>query len=125
MRDVRNFLCALLAVVAMLLAPSWISPASACLSDSTVNVIGGAPSMMSPHHWQHQQHHVAARRQAPAPASGPGGRMDCAACVAVLPPFPSVGSHELMPFMPTAQSFEPLSGIDPALDPPPPRPAKP
>ncbi|NUR44824.1 MAG: hypothetical protein HOP91_01520 [Sphingomonas sp.] len=45
--------------------------------------------------------------------------------MAVLPSFPSMAPHELMPFMPEAQTFEPLFGIDPALDPPPPRPSKP
>jgi hypothetical protein len=129
MRGVRNILPTLLAVLAMLSASAWSGPASACLSDSATNVVGGAPSAMPSHQSQHQQHHMALRHRAPAPASGPGGsaapRMDCAACIAVLPPFPSVGSHDLMPFMRTAQSFEPLFGIVPALDPPPPRPARP
>jgi hypothetical protein len=125
MRNARNLLCTLLAAFAMFSLPAWNSPASACLYDSVMNVVGGAWSPMAAHHMQSQQHHMASRHQEPAPSSGSGGtaapRMDCAACVAVLPAFPSVGSHELMPFMPMAQSFEPLSGIEPVLDPPPPR----
>ena len=122
MRGVRKFLATLVAIVAMLSAPGWSSAASACMYEGTMNVVAGAP-MTTPHVSHHK--HRAARPQKeapPAPAPGPETpRLDCAACMAVLPDFPSVGSRELMPFMPTAQTFKPLSGIEPLLDPPPPR----
>jgi hypothetical protein len=127
MGSVRHFISVLVASLAILTASGWSGPASACLYDGTSNVVGGAPMAMPAHHWQ-QQHRSALNHQptpAPAqtPASSPGGpRLDCAGCIAVLPAFPMIGSHELMPFGPTADTFEPLSGIDPAIDPPPPRP---
>ena len=43
----------------------------------------------------------------------------CAACVAVLPPPPSIGSHVLPPVVLFTGKLQPLSGIDLALDPPP------
>ena len=132
MGDVRKILSALLAIAALLSASTlaWSSSAFACLSDSTANVVGGSasPMPMAAHHAQHQQQqvHRLASRQKPPPTSGPAApRLDCAACIGVLPSFPTVGPHELMPFMPVAQTFEPLSGISPALDPPPPRAERP
>lgn len=120
MRGLHTILFALLAIVAMLTASAWSSDASACMYDGASNIVGGASMAMPAHHAAHQQHRVAASRHPSAPSPG-GPRLDCAACVAVLPAFPSMGSHELMPFAPTEQTFEPLSGVAPALDPPPPR----
>lgn len=129
MRSVKNILLSLVALVAILSASLWSSAASACLFDATPNVVGGSSMGMPAQHAAHKAHHAAASQKAPAPAPGPygqgGPRLDCAACMAVLPSFPSMAPHELMPFMPEAQTFEPLFGIDPALDPPPPRPSKP
>jgi hypothetical protein len=122
MRAVANILATLVAVLAILGASGWSSSASACMYDGTANVVGGASMAMPAHRAVHQQHHAASSHKPASPASAPGGvRLDCAACVAVLPAFPSMGSHELMPFVPAEQSFEPLSGVAPALDPPPPR----
>jgi len=135
MRGVRNIVSTLVAVVAMLMASAWSSTASACLFESTgndANVVAGGPATLSPsktaHHQLHQQHRhtIALRQKMPSsPGGPPAPRLDCAACMAVLPNFPSMGPPELMPFMPNAEAFEPLSGIDPALDPPPPRRARP
>ena len=129
MRSVKNILLSLVALVAILSASLWSSAASACLFDATPSVVGGTSMAMPAQHAAHKTHHAAATQKAPAPAPGPygpgGPRLDCAACMAVLPNFPSMAPHELMPFMPEAQTFEPLFGIDPTLDPPPPRPSKP
>ena len=129
MRSVKNILSILVALAAILSASLWSSAASACLFDSTPNVVGGSSMAMPAQHAGHKSHHAAVNNKVPAPAQGPNGpagpRLDCAACMAVLPNFPSMAPHELMPFMPEAQTFEPLFGIDPALDPPPPRPSKP
>ena len=135
MRGVRNIVSTLVAVVAMLTATAWSSSASACLFESTanvVNVVAGGPAALSPpktaRHQLHQQHQhtIAMRQKMPSsPGGPPAPRLDCAACMAVLPSFPSMGPPELMPFMPEAEMFEPLSGVDPTLDPPPPRRGKP
>lgn len=121
MRGFRNFLSTLVAIVAILSTSAWSAPASACFYDSTPSVVGGAPAQ----HVALHSHHLAAHQKPPARPYQPGGpampRLDCAACMAVLPNFTSTGPHELMPFMPEAETFEPLSGISPALDPPPPR----
>ena len=130
MRTVTNILSILVAAAAMLSASLWSSAASACLFDATSNVVGGSPMAMPAHHMAHKSNHPAAithkvPTSTPTPGGSSGPRLDCAACMAVLPNFPSMAPHELMPFMPQAQTFEPLFGIDPALDPPPPRPSKP
>lgn len=123
MGSVRNILATLLAIAVMLGTSAWSSASSACLYESTMTVVGGASTAMPLplHHPQHQQHRIAAHRQLPGPESPGGPRLDCAACIAVLPAFPAIGSRELMPFMPEGQEFESLPGIAPALDPPPPR----
>ncbi len=113
------------AIAAMLSASAWSSGAAACQIPPGLEMItGGAPSNpdMRTHH-----HHKAKHRPVQSkPDQGPAGpRLDCAACVAVLPSFPAVGSQELMPLVPTAQTFKPLFGIDPLVDPPPPRRADP
>jgi hypothetical protein len=126
MKALANILATLVAVATILGASGWSSSASACMYDGTASVAGGAAMAMPTDRAVHQQHHAAASRKPSSPAPSPGGpRLDCAACVAVLPAFPSMGSHELMPFVPTEQAFEPLFGIAPAPDPPPPRVAKP
>ena len=121
MGSVRNILATLLAIAVMLGASAWSSAASACLYENTMNVVGGAQAPVPATHLPHQQHRIAMHHQSPAPASPGGPRLDCAACIAVLPAFPAIGSRELMPFMAEAREFEPLPGIAPALDPPPPR----
>lgn len=129
MRSVKNILLSLVALAVILSASLWSSAASACLFDATPSVVGGSSMAVPAQHAAHKWHHAVANQKAPLPAQSAGGpagpRLDCAACMAVLPNFPSMAPHELMPFMPEAQTFEPLFGIDPVLDPPPPRAAKP
>ena len=125
MTGLRKILFALLAILGMLSAPGWTSAAAGCqVAASSRDSI--AMSMPMPAH--HQQHSMAASnsRQAPvkkpAQTPAPGDpRLACSACVGVLPPFPSMGRQELMPLVPIAEAFQPLSGFDPAIDPPPPR----
>jgi hypothetical protein len=45
----------------------------------------------------------------------------CGACMAVLPTLAMIELRPLMPFAPMVARMLPLSGIAPALDPPPPR----
>ena len=119
MAGVRKFLSVLVAIAAILFASGWTSVAGACeiapAMEMTTAASAAMPMTMSGHH---QQHHMAARHEAPGPAQP---RLDCAACMAVLPPLPSVGRQQLMPFVPVEQTLQPLSGTDPAPDPPPPR----
>lgn len=107
MTGVRHLLSVLLAVAAILSASEWSSASPACPIDTARQTMA-----MPGHH-----HHMSSQ---PGPAST-DPRTDCAACLAVLGSLPSVEPHEFLPFAPFAQAFRPLSGIDPALDPPPPR----
>ena len=108
MTGVRHLLSVLLAVAAILSASGWSSGSPACPIETAHQTAMTMPG----HH-----HHMTSR---PAPAST-DPRLDCAACLAVLGSLPSVEPHEFLPFVPFAQAFQPLSGIDPALDPAPPR----
>lgn len=113
----------LVAIAAMLSASAWSSSAVACQIPAGMDMVtagpAAAPATAMPTHHRSQPHPRPAKSQ---PAQGPADpRLDCAACVGVLPNFPSVGPRELMPFMPVAETFEPLSGTDTAPDPPPPR----
>ena len=121
MKALRRLLSVLVAIAAMLSAGAWSSSVAACQIPPGMEMVtaGATAAPATPSHHRQQPHHRPAKSQ---PEQGPAGpRLDCAACVGVLPNFPSVGPRELMPFMPVAETFEPLSGTDPALDPPPPR----
>lgn len=104
MTRVRHALSVLVAIAAMLSALGWSNQALAsCPMD--------APAMSG-----HAMHH----HGAPAPAKADVGP-NCAACLAVLPVPGIVGAEALTPFPPDPAQLNSLSGIDPALDPPPPR----
>jgi len=107
MTGVRNILSAFLAFAAILSFSAWDNSASAACPVETAMAMSG-----------HHQHHPMGGRQAPAAADQ---RMDCAACIAVLPPLPAAEPQALRPVAHLLQICQPLSGIDPALDPPPPR----
>ena len=115
MRSARNILPTLLAILAMISASAWSSASAACQIATTSSE---DMAMAMPAH--HQHHRIAAQpRQHQPSQSDP--RLDCAACVGVLPPFPSMERQELMPLMRVAEGLQPLSGVHPAIDPPPPR----
>ena len=104
MARVRHMLIALLAVIGLLCMPFASAEADACPADTT--------QAMAMHH----QHGGTGQ---PAPADH--ALAACPACLAVLASPADAGPHRLLPFAPFAETFQPLSGIDPALDPPPPR----
>jgi len=107
MTGVLHRLFALLAMVGLFSALAFSADAFAC-------PYRPAPAMQT---MMHHPHHGSS----PQPQAPMNPRLDCAACIAVLPPLPTVGPQALMPFAPIAQIFQPLSGMDPGLDPPPPR----
>jgi hypothetical protein len=59
----------------------------------------------------------------PTHRHGPMSLVDemCATCFAVLPPLARIAPRALPHLAPAQVSLQPLSGIDPGLDPPPPR----
>jgi len=123
MKGFARILSLLVAIATMLSASGWSSGAAACQIPPGMEMVSGgsaaAPATRPPAHHPQQPHHKPARSD---PAQGPADpRLDCAACVGVLPSFPSIAPRALMPFMAEADAFEPLSGIEPVVDPPPPR----
>ena len=98
MAALRHLVLAILAATGMLSVFPTVAVADACPME-----VSAAHSM--------PMHH---QGQPAAPMNH--DQQVCAACVAVLPPPPSIGSHVLPPMV----LFR-LSGIDLALDPPPPR----
>jgi len=100
---VRHTLTVLLALAALVSTLGWSNPSlAACPMDM--------PMAMAGHH-----HHGS-----PKPATTEIGS-NCAACIAVLPMLAPLGTATPPPFLPFAFQLNSLSGIDPALDPPPPR----
>lgn len=102
---------------AMLAGPLWSSSAAACAIPATMSVeMPNATEIVPRQKVQapriQQKHRTAANRAAPPPAAGP--KLNCAACIGMMPAFES---HELMPFMPMAESFT-LHVIDAPADPP-------
>ena len=91
-------LLALLALISFLAIP--VTPASADCS----------PPAASSMHMMHHGEGAPAHQQLP-----------CAACLAVLPALPAVGLPAVLPGAAAATLLSALSGIEPALDPPPPR----
>lgn len=115
MRGRLNILPTLLAILAMLIASAWTSQAVACQIDVAS---GGGSTITMPAHHQHHRAAPAAHHETPGSVDP---RLDCAACMGVMPVFPTMEHRELMPFAPIAQSFPTLTGVRPAIDPPPPR----
>ena|SRR5437764_15242643 len=70
-----------------------------------------------------QAHGDGCREMAPAHHRGPMSFTDelCATCCAVLPPLAQVPHQAPAPVALVQTMLQPLSGIDPGLDPPPPR----
>ena len=103
MARVRHMLLSLLAILGLLTALGWTSAAAGCPLEPQA-----AMRMM------HHSHH--------APAA-PMGRdvQACPACLAVLAVPAPVQVHAARPFAPLIAKLRPLFGIDPTLDPPPPR----
>src|SRR3954452_2485889 len=102
MAQVRHMLIALLAVIGLLTVPGTTAGA-ACPQSAPA-----AMPMM--HHMQHGQ---------PAPMNHE--QQACPACLAVMPSLPPVAPFILSPLPLISGSFQSLAGIDPGLDPPPPR----
>jgi hypothetical protein len=69
------------------------------------------------------QAHEDGCRHPMAPTHGPMSLADemCATCCAVLPPLARIAPRALPHMAPAQAGLQPLSGIDPGLDPPPPR----
>ena len=123
MRGLARILSLVVAAVAILSASGWSSGAVACQIPPGMEMVTGGASPPSPIAHKAMHHRQPASRPAKGdPPQGPADpRLDCAACVGVLPNFPSVGQRMLMPFMPEADLVDPLPGIQPTLEPPPPR----
>ena len=100
----RHWLLSLLALLGLLVA---IQPASA-RADCPLDSMPAAAMPMMHHH---------------SGSSAPMSRdlQNCPACLGVLPLLPAIEPHVLLPAAVVAGQPLALSGIDPALDPPPPR----
>jgi len=106
----RRMLLSLLAVVGLLSTLGWNATAMACPLDS---VTAAAPVA---------HNHGCAHATPPAKPQLPSHPWQlCAACIAVLPRPMQIASNAPLPAAPHLSHFQSLSGIDPALDPPPPR----
>lgn len=105
MERVRHTLLVMLAILGLLSALSVSSAAVACPY---------APAALP------AQHHGGCGHDAPASQPNQSAPL-CAACIAVLPSLATPGPQKPAPFSPFAARLQSLSGIDPALDPPPPR----
>jgi hypothetical protein len=110
MPRLRRILLSLLAVLGLMSTLGWNATAMACPLDN-------APTAASATH-RHGCSHAPAPSRSQLPAQ-PGQL--CAACIAVLPRPMQIASAAPAPAAPAASRLHPLSGIDPALDPPPPR----
>ena len=106
MTRIRHALSVLIAIAALLSTLGWSSQAiAACPMDSPAMAMNG-----------HSMH----RHGGETPAGTDVGP-NCAACLAVLPAPAPAGVAPLPPFAQFLTALSPLSGVDPALDPPPPR----
>lgn len=112
MTAIRHRLSALVALAALLSALGWSNSAlAACPMDAPVQA---HMSAMAGHAMNHH------RRGNPPPAKADVAA-NCAACLAVLPALAAALAQPAGPFLPLLFELSPLAGIDPALDPPPPR----
>src|SRR5262249_33654722 len=106
MTGVLKRMWVLILVAGLLATLGWSAEALACPLDEAIAAPASAPS--------HDDGCMpqAPAREAPAP---------CAVCLAVLPALPAIAAHAPPPFAPFVAQLKALHGIDPALDPPPPR----
>jgi hypothetical protein len=102
MGHVRHTLIALLALLGLMVATQPISARATC----TMDAIAAMPTM---------NHHS----RTPVPMNHEA--QTCPVCFGVLPSLPVIEPHVLPPVALFAGLPHTLSGIDPALDPPPPR----
>jgi len=103
-------LLSLLAVVGLLSTLGWNATAMACPIDTARAAASAAQGDGCGH--------------APAPSKSqpPANSVQlCAACIAVLPRPMQIAANEAPPVAPSISTLQPLSGVDPGLDPPPPR----
>lgn len=110
MGRVRHILLSLLAVLGLLTALGWTGVALACPSNSVVS----APAM-------HDDGCGHASTPAKPRSANHDGQICASLCFGVLPQLPEVKAHPALAYAPPHSRFQPLSGIDPGLDPPPPR----
>jgi hypothetical protein len=109
MAQVRRLLVALLATLGLLFALS--------LSSATLAAPVAAPMMMT-----HTAHMYGCDHGSMPNAPAGHDNQNCATmCCAVLPPLSAIGRQVMLPSPPTVERLKALSGIDPGLDPPPPR----
>jgi hypothetical protein len=111
MPRVRRTLLSLLAVLGLMSALSWTSGALACPANSVAT---------HPVSYGDGCGHAAKPQRHETPAN-PDGAVCTTMCVAVLPPLVLIGAHPPLAFAPFVGRLNALSGIDPGLDPPPPR----
>jgi hypothetical protein len=109
MAHLRRSLISLLAVLGLL---SALSSSSATLAAPAINAAMAPPGT-----------HMDACGHGSMPnAPVNHDYQNCATmCCAVLSPAGTIAPQLLLPYAPTVAAPEPLSGIDPGLDPPPPR----
>jgi hypothetical protein len=105
MAKVPRSLLVLLAALGLLTALGWTAASLAAPPAATQAHEDGCGHAMAPHR------------------HGPMSLADemCATCCAVLPPLARIAPRALPHLRPTKVNLQPLSGIDPGLDPPPPR----
>jgi hypothetical protein len=105
MAGIRQRLVTLLALIGLLVA---VQPASARAGACPLDSAATAAMPMMHHH-----------SGSPSPMNR--DVQNCPACLCVLPSLPVIERHVLPPVALVAGQALELSGIDPALDPPPPR----
>jgi hypothetical protein len=106
MAKVTHSLLVVIAALGLLTALGWTGASLA------------APSLAAQAHEDGCGHAMA-----PTHRHGPTSFADemCATCCAVLPPLARIAPRALPHLAPAQAGLQPLSGIDPGLDPPPPR----
>ena len=109
MAKVRHSLVVLLAALGLMTALGWTGASLA------------AP--INPPATTHVRDDGCGHAMAPAHHHGPMSLVDqmCATCCAVLPPLARIAPRALPHLTVVSADLQPLSGIDPGLDPPPPR----
>lgn len=116
MRRVPNIKSALLACAAILSASAWSGAADACRIPAVMATEMPNATEIVPH----QQRRAPATREAhPAPShaatpkTAVGPRLDCRACIGMMPP---LNSQDLMPLVPFAEPILRIHPIDPPAD---------